>query len=124
LRAGFVIAVVRALVRDGHADLLRRVWLCTAEAPEDLRTAALAGGRVTCTSLARRRGWWMPEGVGAALHLHLLPGSGSPRLGEDWTGVTHWTKPAVSSARSLLGTVEDALLHISLCVERDLALVL
>ena len=124
LRAGFVIAVIRAFVREGHAELVRRVWLCTPDASAELRTAAGAGGRITCTSLARRRGWWIPEGVGAELHLHLLPGSGSTRLDEKWTGVTHWTKPLAPAARSLLGTVEDALLHIAACVERDTALVL
>ena len=124
LRAGFVIAVIRAFVREGHADLIRRVWLCTPQAPTELRTAARAGGRVSCISLARRRKWWMPEGIGSELHLHMLPGSGPTRLDETWSGVTHWTKPVVPAARSLLGTVEDALLHIALCVDRDAALVL
>lgn len=124
LRAGFAIALLRAFVRDGHAELVRRVWLVTPEAPGDLRTAARAGARVSCTSLARRRGWWMPEGIGSELHLHLHPGSGSARLGDGWIGVTHWTKPVAPAARSLLGTVEDALLHIAACVNPDRALVL
>lgn len=124
LRAGFVIALIRAFVRDGHAELIRRVWLCTSEAPADLRTAARAGGRVTCTSLARRRGWWIPEGITSDLHLHLHPGSAPPGLEDDWTGVTHWTKPLIPTAPSLLGTTEDTLLHIAQCLDRDTALVL
>lgn len=124
LRAGFAIAVIRAFVRDGHAELIRRVWLSTTQAPDELRTAARAGGRVSCTSLARRRGWWMPEGVGSDLHLHLHPGSAGTGLEDDWTGTTHWTKPLVSAAPSLLGTTEDALLHIAQCLDRDTALVL
>lgn len=124
LRAGFTISLVRALVREGHVELIRRVWLALPSAPEQLRIAALAGGRVTCTSLARRRGWWMPEAVGSGLHLHLLPGSGPTRLADEWDGVTHWTKPLVPAARSLEGTVEDALLHIAACLDHDTALVL
>src|SRR3954451_1572950 len=79
LRAGFGIALLRSLVRAGEARLIRRVWIALQGAPEDLVTAARAGGRVTCTSLARRRKWWMPDDVGAELHLHLPPGSGSAR---------------------------------------------
>jgi very-short-patch-repair endonuclease len=124
LRAGFVIAVIRTLVRDGQAELIRRAWLCTSAAPDDLRAAARAGGRVSCTSLARARGWWMPAGIGSELHLHLHPGSGSPGLDEDWNGVTHWTAPIAPAARSLWATTEDALLHIAQCLDRDNALVL
>lgn len=124
LRAGFAIALIRTFVRDGYADLVRRAWLAHASAPQDLRTAALSGGRISCTILARRRGWWMPESVGTDLHLHLWPGSGAPGLGDEWTGVTHWTKPLVPAGRSLMGTVEDAVLHIAACLDRDTALVL
>lgn len=66
----------------------------------------------------------MPEGVGSDLHLHLHPGSAGTGLEDDWTGTTHWTKPLVSAAPSLLGTTEDALLHIAQCLDRDTALVL
>jgi len=123
LRAGFAVAVVRAFVRDGHAERIRRVWLAAPDAPADLRLAALAGGRVTCTSLAERRGWWMPEGIGHELHLHVHPGSASPGAHSAQV-VTHWTKPIVPAARSLVGTTEDALLHIAQCLDRDAALVL
>jgi very-short-patch-repair endonuclease len=124
LRAGFPLALIRAFVRNGDGVLVRRAWLAHACAREELRTAAFAGGRVTCTSLARMRGWWLPESVGSELHLHLLPGSGPTRLPEAWDGVTHWTKPLAPVARSLEGTVEDALLHIAACFDRDTALVL
>ncbi|NNH04542.1 DUF559 domain-containing protein [Microbacterium ulmi] len=124
LRAGFTIALVREVVRRGRADLIRRVWVATPDAPDELRTAARAGARLTCVSLARRRGWWMPEGVGPELHLHLVPGSGSPRLADDWPGVTHWTKPLGPTGRTLVGGVEDALAHIALCLPHDSALVL
>jgi very-short-patch-repair endonuclease len=124
LRCGFGVALIRTFVREGHAELVRRVWLALPDGPRDLRTAALAGGRISCTSLARRRGWWIPEVVGTQLHLHLRPGSAPTGLDKAWNGVTHWTKPLVPAGRSLIGTVEDALLHIAACLDRDTALVL
>lgn len=124
LRAGFPIQLLRAFVREGHGRLIRRRWISLPGAPDELRTAAAAGGRITCTSLARRRGWWMPPGVGTEPHLHLVPGSAAPQLGPGWSGVTHWTRPLAPSDRTLLGTVEDALLHVASCLDHDTALVL
>ncbi len=125
LRAGFAIATIRSFVRTGDAAMIRRAWVATPAAPVELITAARAGGRLTCISLARRRGWWMPEHIGTELHLHLTPGSGSARLGQDWRGVTHWTKPvSLVPGRTLLASTEDALAHIAVCQPFDTALVL
>lgn len=124
LRAGFPIGVVRSSVRAGHALLIRRAWLALPSAPAELIAAARAGGRVTCVSLARMRGWWMPEDIDPNLHLHLTPGSGSAHLPEQWPGVVHWTKPIAPAGGSLVGSVEDALAHIARCLPFDQALVL
>lgn len=124
LRAGFTVAVLRAVVRAGHARMIRRAWVALAGARADLVTAAEAGGRVSCVSLARARGWWMPDDVDPNLHLHLIPGSGSARMPDDWPGVLHWTKPIVPSGRELTATVEDALAQIAICLPFDTALVL
>lgn len=53
LSAGFSVSAVRAFVRDGHATSIRRAWLATDAAPGDLRGAAEAGGRVSCTDSER-----------------------------------------------------------------------
>ncbi|MFT4135960.1 endonuclease domain-containing protein [Microbacterium sp.] len=125
LRAGFAVGVLRGLVRDGGARMLRRAWAALPEASADLVTAARAGGRVTCVSLARRRRWWMPESVGDELHLQLAPSAGAARLGAEWNGVLHWTKPVATPAgRVLVAPVLDALAHIAVCQPRDVALVL
>jgi very-short-patch-repair endonuclease len=124
LRAGFPVAVLRAFVRSGQARMIRRAWVALAGARADLVTAAEAGGRVSCVSLARARGWWMPDDVDANLHLHLIPGSGSARMPDDWPGVLHWTKPIVPSGPQLTATVEDALAQIAVCLRHDTALVL
>lgn len=123
LGSGFGLRLLRDLVRDGEAAMIRRSWVHLPDAPDDLTTAARAGGRVTCTTLARRRKWWMPEGVGAEIHVHLVPGSGSPKLDVGWPGVTHWTKP-LAPADGLEGSIEDALAHVALCQPREVALVL
>ncbi len=125
LRAGFGIRLIRTFIRAGEASLIRRVWISLPDAPDDLATAARAGGRVTCTALARRRKWWMPESVGSELHLHLTPGSGSARLGEEWPGVLHWTLPVSPvGGHVLVAPFEDALAHIATCLPFDAALVL
>lgn len=125
LRAGFSVALLRAFVRAGHARLIRRAWIALPDADSRLLTAARAGGRVTCTTLARRRRWWIPESVADGIHLHLHPRAGSARLGADWDGVLHWAKPMMPmGGHSLIGGVEDALAHIAVCQRFDDALVL
>ncbi|MDF2492180.1 MAG: hypothetical protein K0Q58_758 [Microbacterium sp.] len=80
---------------------------------------------MSCTSFARRRGWWIPEVVDPGIHLHVTPGSGSTRLPQDWGGTVHWTVPLTHPAAvTLLATAEDALAHIATCVPFDVALVL
>jgi very-short-patch-repair endonuclease len=122
-RAGFGVATVRVLVGRGDAGAIRRSWIALPGAAADLRGAAAAGGQVSCLSLARRRGWWIPPSLDEALHLHLLPGSASVRHEADAV-VRHWTKPLVPMGRSLIASIEDALQHIAGCVDRDGALVL
>lgn len=105
--------------------MIRRAWIALATADIDLVTAAKAGGRLTCTTLARRRDWWIPESVGSGIHLHLSPRAGAARLGADWKGVLHWAKPLVPfTPHSLTGAVEDALAHIAVCQPFETALVL
>lgn len=124
LHAGFSVAAMRRFVRGGGACVIRRSWVALPDASAVLRTAASAGGRVACVSLARWRGWWMPPGLDPHLHLHVVPGSGSTRLPDDWPGRVHWTTPLAPSGRSLFATIEDALAQIAGCVTHDAALVL
>ncbi|WP_431801980.1 endonuclease domain-containing protein [Microbacterium sp. bgisy203] len=121
---GYTDRQLRALVRAGEVDVLRRSWFVSRAADDAVREAARLGGRLTCTSLARRRGWWMPEGIGDEPHLHFVPGSTGPRPRDTWPGVAHWTQPLVPLGRSLVAGVEDALAHIALCQSPDAALAL
>lgn len=120
-REGYTDRQLRAA--HGDVEVYRRMWFCV-DPPPALREAARHGGRVTCTTLARDRGWWMPHGVADELHLHLVPGSTGPRLGAEWPGVTHWTRPLVPAGRTLVASTEDALAHIAQWLPHDTALVL
>lgn len=119
---GYSAEHLRAAVRSGAVELFRRAWFVGRDAAHDLREAARWGGRVSCTTFARRRGWWIPEGVGEELHLHFPPGSTGPRA--PWDGIAHWAQPIAPLGRSLVATIEDALAHIAVCLPPDEALVL
>lgn len=124
LRQGFEARLLREFVRTGRAALIRRSWLALPGVDPHLLLAAQAGGALSCTTLARRRGWWMPEGIGPEPHLHLRPHAGSPRLPAGG-GVVHWTEPlAGARTHALEATVPDVLAHIAACQPRDVALVL
>lgn len=119
---GYRDTQLRAAVRSGEVEVLRRAWFVARDAPHELREAARRGGRLTCTTLARRRGWWIPEGIGHEVHLHFPPGSTGPRT--HWGGISHWTRPVAPVGRSLVATIEDALAHIAVCQPPPVALVL
>lgn len=123
LAAGFPVRLMREAVAGGGLRMVRRAWCISAGAPDDLVAAASAGGRLTCVSLARRRGWWVPEGIPSPYHVHLLPTSSSSGLAD--TDLTvHWTRPLCPIAPAdLQSGIEDALGHIALCLPREDALV-
>lgn len=84
--------------------------------------AAGAGARVTCLSLARRRGWWIPEGVVSGRHFSVKPHGRAPRVCED--AVVHWSQSiAPAPPFALTESPEDALAHIASCVSEEAALV-
>lgn len=116
---GYSPAQVRVAIRAGDVQRVRARWIATEAAPPDLRRAAEASGRVTCVTLARRRSWWVPENAPSDLHLHV--GTNSHRL---TTGATvHWSAPLAGiGERSLTAPVEDALAHISRCLDFEDAL--
>ncbi|HEX5859711.1 MAG TPA: DUF559 domain-containing protein [Microbacterium sp.] len=119
--AAFGARALRSAVHAGDARLIRRSWFATPGAPLDLVGAAEAGGRLSCVSLARRRGWWMPEALPDGIHLHRAPNAAAPPT----TAVVHWNAPlAPVSRRALCASVEDALAHIAACLPREDAMVL
>ncbi len=121
LDAGATSRGLRTAIALGEVERVRRYWVATASAPDDLRAAALATARLACVSAARHRGWWMPATPEASLHLHVHPHAASPP--GDHT--VHWTRPLAPVARaSLLESVEDTLDHVAACTDAETALVL
>ena len=116
--AGFTVSRVRAAIRSGAVLRIRSKWIALASAPDDLVTAATSGGVLTCVSLARRRGWWVPPDADAEVHLHLRR-NGSARA-EDVHA--HWSIPlAPLRPRTLEASVEDALSDAAGCFPLDQA---
>ncbi|WES62722.1 DUF559 domain-containing protein [Microbacter sp. GSS18] len=117
VRAGHTVSTMRAAVRGGSLRKLRRDWIATADAPEDLCTAALNGGSLTCVSAARRRGWWVPDDAPADIHVRIAPHGASPAT----AGVTaHWThRLAPPPGFGLMESIEDTLAHIATCLDAE-----
>jgi very-short-patch-repair endonuclease len=119
--AGYSLAVRRTAVRDGTVTRIRRDWLATDLAPDDLRSAAESGGRLACVSAARRRGWWIPEGTDDRVHVAMDPHGPSPAKAV----VAHWSaRIAPPAGYGLIESVEDSMAHIASCVSPADSLVL
>lgn len=119
LRAGFGAGMLRAAARAGAVTVIRRAWFSVTSDAE-LLLAAATGGRLTCLTLSRRRGWWLTSPTTVA-HLHFPPGS---RADAPPDAVTHWSIPFVTGEPTLAAGVEDALQHIAGCLPADDALAL
>ncbi|MFS0868135.1 endonuclease domain-containing protein [Microbacterium sp. 179-B 1A2 NHS] len=123
--AGCRDSTVRSLTESGRVRPIRRAWVALPAADPLLALAASVGGRVTCLSLARQWGWWVPPNLDAGPHLQMLPGKGAAHTPPGWQGNLHWTRPIVPLAPTVLrATIHDALAHIATCVPLDSALVI
>jgi len=121
LAAGGTAHGLQRACSTGEVDRVRRYWIATPNAPDDLRAAASATARIACVSAARRRGWWIPPSTDAGLHLHVCPHAERPRGNH----VVHWTRPLVPVGRtSLLESTQDTLDHIATCADAETAAVL
>lgn len=119
--AGVTRADLRRHVTAGEVASVRRQWFASKHADAELLTAATAGARLSCISLARRKKWFVPEGVDENPHFWVDPHARSPDVGD--AGVVHWRVPvAPAPIRSLLDSTENALAHIAGCLTRESAL--
>ncbi len=117
---GFSPKSVQLAARRGDIIRLNTKWICLGETDATARAAACAGGKISCVSLARERGWFIPEGIDTSLHLHMPPRGHTPS-----NAIAHWTEPlAPSSEFSLRTSVFDALAHIATCVRGEPAQVI
>ena len=114
--AGFTVSGIRTAIGRGSVQRIRARWIALPEAPADLVEAARAGGQLTCVSLARRRGWWVPPDTAEHLHVHLPPHAASPQNDV----ITHWSAPlGPPRPRRILASIDDALAHAARCFPVD-----
>ncbi|MFJ6653065.1 endonuclease domain-containing protein [Microbacterium sp. NPDC091313] len=116
VQAGHTPAAIRRWTTAGLVRSIRRTWLALPALDDDRVRAAQAGGRVACVSLARARGWWIPEDADDALHISISPHGRSDGL-IDFDGVAHWSAPITAADPSFpVESPEDALDHIANCL--------
>lgn len=116
--AGFTVSRVRAAIRAGDVHRIRSKWIALGTAPRELIAAAECGAMVTCVSLARRSGWWVPPDADETLHLHLPPHGvlRAERAHAHWSRLLGPLRP-----RALEASVEDALSDAAGCFPLDQA---
>lgn len=116
--AGFTDSLIRRSIRTGIVDRIRARWIALPDAAPELLGAARAGGQLTCVSLARHRGWWVPPATDDRVHVHLRPAAASPPT----SVVAHWSAPlGPHRPRRILAALEDALAHTARCFPLDQA---
>lgn len=120
LDAGVPAHRLRAAIVRGEVDRVRRYWIATANAPAALVRAARVAGRLACVSAAQFRGWWIPPGVGEAVHVTVKRDGHAPPSGT----IAHWSTPlAPLPAHHLVESVPDSLEHVASCLSFEQALV-
>jgi very-short-patch-repair endonuclease len=116
--AGFTVSGIRSAIRTGAVQRIRSKWIALASAPPELVGAAASGGMLTCVSLARRRGWWVPSDADEQLHLR-MPANGAVRTADVHA---HWSRAlAPRRPRVLEAVAEDALADVAQCFPLDQA---
>jgi very-short-patch-repair endonuclease len=119
--AGHSPAAIRRWVSAGLVRSIRRTWLALPALADDRVRAAEAGGRVACISLARERGWWIPDDTDDELHIAVSPHGRSDGL-VGFDGITHWSIPIAPADPALpVESPEDALDHIAHCLSPEQA---
>lgn len=103
-------------IDTGQIIRVRRNWIALPSADPVLQDAARRGVVVSCVSLARRLGLWVPGG-GECLHVAAKPRGNVA----DASGiVVHWRVPAVPRhPDSLVDSLENALILVSTCVDHE-----
>jgi len=119
LDAGATRHGIECAKRSGSVRVVRRNWLVTEACDPQLLFAATRGGRLTCLTIAGRRGWWnLSDGL-----VHLSVPSTSAATIESGLRL-HWSAtPAPVSARTLVQPPVNALFHIAECQPFERALV-
>ncbi|MGM7670399.1 endonuclease domain-containing protein [Microbacterium sp. A93] len=118
--AGVTAHALKMAKAAGAVRVVRRGWVATADADPLLIYAAKAGVVLSCTTVAKRMGLWVPDT--SQTHVAAPPSSGHVTA-ED--AIVHWNKPIVPrNPHSCEDGIENALIIASTCVNPEHALVL
>jgi very-short-patch-repair endonuclease len=116
IRAGFTRASLRSAVASGALVTIRMGWLALPDAPVDVVTAVLIGGRLGCVSLANHLGLWTPPAE--LLHVAVPHHSGRALVGAPGA-VLHWRSARWRDNPSPLESRADMVRQLAICLERE-----
>lgn len=114
-RAGFTKLAVARQVAEGSIRRLRRSWIVEPQLNAATETAVRCGGQLTCLSMARERGWWIPPDAPSDIHIAINPRSRTPETGENIR--VHWRTREFARTHTVFDTVEQSLRNIAQCFE-------
>lgn len=110
--AGYSDQTVRRAVQTGALIRIRRSWLVSPGCSEARRTAAAAGGRITCVTAAREIGLWAPTTPGT----HIAVASTASRIPDEGLDI-HWAQgPVPVPTRSAEEPLINVLFQTSRCL--------
>lgn len=118
IEAGFTRHRIDLAKAAGTVRVIRRNWLVTETCDPQLLFAATRGARLSCLTVAGRRGWW--NQTDGSVHLSVAATSSAVQE----PGVRlHWARPpAPVSPRSLMQPAVNALVHLADCQPFEQAL--
>ncbi|MGX1793324.1 DUF559 domain-containing protein [Microbacterium sp. NPDC055312] len=111
--AGYSAWTVRAAIDAGTLARVRRSWLVSADCTPQRRAAAQAGGRITCVTAAREKGFWTPD----AEKTHVAVAPTASRHARDGLQV-HWAQgPLPVAPFSTEEPLLNVLFHVARCLD-------
>lgn len=128
IQAGFSSYAIGRARHSGSIFRVRRAWFAIPDAHPELVQAVRVGGALSCVSVLRHRGVWLPDD----LRVHVAvprtasrlrsPHSPSVRLAEDRSGVVvHWS-PAGVRPSAPTDRIAAGLAHATTCLAPEFAI--
>lgn len=117
--AGVSSSSIRRAVLTGTLVRVRKGWVRTPNAPEEMVRAVSLGGRVACISAAQFHGLWTPDH--GELHLG-RPSHAGHTFGEDSGTISHWQSDKWETNDKAVDSVPVLVRQVLLCCTREEAI--
>jgi len=118
-RAGVSSSSLRRAVLSGTLIRVRKGWVHTTNAPEELVRAVSLGGRVACISAAQVHGLWTPDH--SELHLG-RPRHAGRTFGDDSGTISHWQSDNWETNDTAVDSIPVLVRQALLCCTREEAI--